>query len=190
MFEYVFVMFKTFSFHVHVSLLHGLWYYLYLYHLVHLTLQYTGHYISCIHLLHLTLLFHVHVPMIHEYAIPLDTVISYICIPSTQILCTQLFYVLKTLHSFTCLYALIVSVFLLYGSLFLLHGYSRISVTGINMTLLLLDMSVVDIRCVKLSVMRILATRTTSRIPHLLFVTSIIPHLLFLISRYLISWYQ
>jgi len=65
----------------------------------------------------------------------LDTVISYICTIATWILCTQLYHVYTPLlHGFTGIHALIVSVFLLHGSLFilyelLLHGYSCIPVT-------------------------------------------------------------
>ena len=72
-------------------------------------------------LLYWTLLFHNHVSLIHGYAIPLDTVISYICITATRILCTQLFHILITLlHKFTCIPPFIVSVFLLQGLLFML----------------------------------------------------------------------
>jgi len=123
---------RTLSFHVHLSLLHRY--------------CYTGRYFSC----SCTIDTRIHYST--------DTVISFICIIATQILCTQLFHVLVTLlRRFTCIYALIISVFLLYGSLFLLYGYSYISVTwlfpitNIDMLLLLLDISVVDMRYVKLS---------------------------------------
>ena len=92
------------------------------------------------------------------YAIPLNTVISYICITTTRILCTQLFHVLITvLQKFTCINAMIISVLLFHGSLFMLHGYSCIlvtwlfSVADIDMILLLLDLSVVDMQCVELN---------------------------------------
>jgi len=81
----------------------------------------------------MTLLFHV--LLIHGYATPLEIVISYSRIIAMWILCTQLFHVLiSLLHRFTGIHALVVSVFLLHGSLFilhelLLHGYSCIPVT-------------------------------------------------------------
>ena len=83
----------------------------------------------------MTLLFFVHVPLIHGYTISQDTVISYICIIATWMLCTQLYHVhTSLLHRFTDIHVLIVSVFLFHGSLFilhglLLHGYYYISVT-------------------------------------------------------------
>ena len=76
------------------------------------------------------------------------------------ILCTQLYHVhTSLLYRFTCIHVLIVSIFLLHGSLFLLrclllHGYSCIPVTwltNIDMIFLLLDMWAVDMRCVELS---------------------------------------
>jgi len=101
-------------------------YFMYLYHLVHRTLQYTGHCILCIHLLHLTLLFHVFVSPLHGCSITLNTNISYTYITITWML---LAYVLiSLLHRFVYIHALIKSVFLLYKSLFLLHGYSYIPV--------------------------------------------------------------
>ena len=83
----------------------------------------------------MTLLFFVHVPLMHGYIISQDTVISYICIIATWMLCTQLYHVhTSLLHRFTDIQALIVFVFLLHRSLFmsnglLLHEYSCILVT-------------------------------------------------------------
>jgi len=66
-------------------------------------------------MLHWTLLFHVHVSLRHEHAITLDIV--------TRLLCTQLFHVLiSLLHRCTCIHTLIVFIFLLHGSLLMLHG--------------------------------------------------------------------
>ena len=74
-------------------------------------------------LLHWILLLHAHILPIHGYTISLDTVISYICIIATWILCTQLYHVhTSLLHRFTSIHALIISAFLLHGSLFILHG--------------------------------------------------------------------
>jgi len=81
----------------------------------------------------MTLLFHV--LLIHRCATPLETIVSYSRITATWILCTQLFHIfISLLHRFTGIHALIVSVFLLHGSLFILHellldGYSHIPVT-------------------------------------------------------------
>jgi len=78
----------------------------------------------------MTLLFHIYVPQIHVYTIPLGTVIIYIGITTTRIPCTQLFhFLIILLHRFTCIHTLIISVFLLHGSVFLLHEYSYIRVT-------------------------------------------------------------
>ena len=116
---------------------------------------------------HTGLSFHV---LISPYTdiITLDTIISCSCITDTRahyyigyccmvILYTVISCSYNTSHRFTCMHALIVSVFLLHGSLLLLHVYSCISitwlfpVTDIDVILLLLDMSVVDVWCVELS---------------------------------------
>ena len=82
-------------------------------------LQYTGYSISCRFLLHWTLLFHVLVSPLHGCYITPDTVISYTCIIVTWIL---LFYGhISRFHKFTCIHSLIVPVFMLLESLFILH---------------------------------------------------------------------
>jgi len=86
-------------------------------------------------MLHIKLLFLIHVSLIYGYTILLDTVISYIYIIATWILCIQLYHVhTSLLHRFTGIQALIVFVFLLHRSLFMSHGlllheYSCILVT-------------------------------------------------------------
>ena len=86
-------------------------------------------------LLHMTLLFLIYVLLIYGYTISLNTIISYICIIATWILCIQLYHAhTLLLHRFTGIHAIIVSAFLLHESLFILHGlflywYSYILVT-------------------------------------------------------------
>jgi len=102
----------------------------------------------------------------------------------------QLLHVLTPLlYRLTDLHALIIYVFLLHRSWFilLLHGYFCISVTwlfpviDIDIPVIpLLDMWIVDIWYVELSATWIKATGATSRIPHLPF----------LVSRYLVLCYQ
>ena len=144
-----------------------------------------------------TLLLHVHKPLIRY-----DT--GY----RTWMLRTQLLHVLiPLLYSLTGLHALIVYVFLLYGSWFilLLHEYSCspviLNIVHVTCTIVtwvvrpvfllhdyfpywlifsLLDMWAFDMRCVELSAMWIQAIGVTSRIPHLLFP----------VFRYLILCYQ
>jgi len=103
-----------------------------LYNLVHRTLQYTEHCISYIHLLHLTLLFHMLVSLLHGCSITPNTVISYSCITIAWILLVYI--LISLLCRFTGIHALIVLVFVLPESLFLLHDlllneYSCIPVT-------------------------------------------------------------
>jgi len=109
----------------------------------------------------------------HGHTIPLDTIISYICITATQILSTQLFYILMTLlHRFTCIYALIVSVFLL-------HGYSCMPVTWL---FFITDIDMIECWYAMWG--------TKCHVNLSLGVTFRISYLLFSVSRYLISWYQ
>ena len=83
--------------------------------------------------LHMTLLFYV--LLIHGYATPLEIVISRDVSSLHEYSVHSYFHVLAPLlHRFTDIHALIVSVFMLQGSLFilhelLLHGYSCIPVT-------------------------------------------------------------
>jgi len=130
---------------MYLSLLHG--HFSSLDIVFHVYTYYTWHVISCARITvmwmhyYMTLLFHVNVLLIHGYTISLDIMISYICIIATWILYThiscytQLYHVLtQLLHGSTGIHVLIVSVFLLHGSLFilhelLLHEYSCIPVT-------------------------------------------------------------
>ena len=84
-----------------------------------------------------------------------------------------------THHCYTCMYF---SIFLSYGSPFILHVYSVFLLHDYFSLLIfpLLDTWVIDMWCVKLSATWIQATGTTSRIPHLLFP----------VSRYLVICYQ
>jgi len=91
------------------------------------------------------------------------------------------------LHRFTGIHALIVSVFLLYGSLYILHELLLMDIPVFPLhdcfplrilIFSLLDMGAVDMRCVELGAMWVHAMGATSRIPRLLF---------FLVSRYLVS---
>ena len=87
------------------------------------------------------------------------------------------------LRRFTCIHAWIMHVFLLHGLLFMLHGYSCIlitwlyPITDINVIFLLLDMHVVDMRCVELSV--------TWKLPR---GSPLEFHISF--SRYYVQWYK
>jgi len=85
------------------------------------------------------------------------------------------------LHRFPGKHALIVSIFLLHGSLYILHDLLLMDILVFPLhdyfPLLiwifpLLDMWAVDTRCVELSVMWIQATGATSRILHLLLLVS------------------
>ena len=75
----------------------------------------------------MTLLLHVHKSLMHKYTITLDII--------TWILCAQLLHIFTPLlYRLTGIHTLIVFVFLLHGSLFILHellldGYSHIPVT-------------------------------------------------------------
>ena len=116
--------------------------------LAHWTLSFLYIYRCYTNTVTLALLFHVHIPLIHGYTILLDTIISYICIAATRILCTQLFYVLLTLlHRFTCIYVLIIYVFLLHESLFLLYGYSCILITWLYSVKYVYDIPVTGHEC-------------------------------------------
>ena len=92
----------------------------------------------------------------------------------------------NTVTRFTCIHTLIVSVFLLHGSLFLLHDYIMYSC---YMTIFCYwnryDTLVIEHECCWYAMCGNkccveLSHGTTSRIPHLLFPA----------SRYLVSWYQ
>ena len=95
-------------------------YYIGHYHFMYIYHRYT-------YIVTLDTIIHTHVPLIHGYTIPLDTFILYICITATRILCTH-HILIALLHKFTCIHALIVSIFLLHGSPFLLHEYFCIPV--------------------------------------------------------------
>ena len=93
------------------------------------------------------------------------------------------------LHRFTGIHALIVSIFLLHGSLYILHDLLLMDIPVfplhdyfplLILIFSLLDMSVVDMWCVELSATWIQATGATSRISHLLFP----------VYRYLVLCYQ
>ena len=118
----------------------------------------------------MTLLFHIHVQLIHGNA--------------TLVLVSLLYrystlYYMYLSHGFTCVHALIVSVFLLQWIavlvtwILLYSCYMTISCNP-DMVLLLQYMWAVDIWCVKLSAKWIKATWATSRIPHLPFLFPVI----------------
>ena len=102
----------------------------------------------------MTLLFHIHEPLIRRYTITLDIV--------TRILCTLLFHVLTSpLHIFTGIHAInyfCIPVAWIHCSYYMDYCYMNIPVFLLHdcfplliLILMLLDMSVVDMRCVKLS---------------------------------------
>ena len=130
-----------------------------------------------------------HIPLIHRYTISLDTVISYICNIITWIFRTQLYHVRTSLlYVFTGIVHLLflyschvdrLSYYMdycyIYITLFPLHDCFPLLILIFS----LLDMWVVDMECVKLSVMWVQAMGVTSRISHFLFS----------VSRYLVSCY-
>jgi len=98
----------------------------------------------------MTLLLYIHEPLIHCFAIILDT--------ATWILCAQLLHVFTPLlYRLTGLHAFIVYLFLLHGTWFMLflRGYSCIPVTRLysstDIDFSLLDTLAVDMPCVELS---------------------------------------
>ena len=58
---------------------------------------------------------------LHKYSITPNTIISYTCIIITWILLVDV--LISLLHGFTCIHALIVLVFMLPESLFMLHNF-------------------------------------------------------------------
>jgi len=127
-------------------------------------------------IIHVPQYFLIHVPRIYRYTNSLDTVISYIGIIVTWMLDTQLYHVhISLLHIFTGIHALIVSIFLSYGSPYILHVLLLHVSSCIPVTWLfpVIDIDILIIRYMSCW-----------------YAMCRIPHLLYIVSRYLVSWYQ
>ena len=122
-----------------------------------------------------TNMLHGYMDMIHEYTnIHWYTCIDYLCIFLLQVYSCQ---------PITCLFPIPLLIFSLhdcFSLLILIYITGHECISLLILIFSLLEMSVVDTRCVELSVTWISATGATSRIPHLLYI----------VSRYRVSWYQ
>jgi len=161
-------------FHVHVSLLHRYW------DSWHYYCMFVNHWYTETLLRWMPLhgySVHSYFMFLHHYYIDTPVVMHW----SSMYSC----YMDHGLHycSWIFLYSLYIEHYLCTMNYCYMRNPSCILVTWLFPVLILifslLDMSVVDTQCVKLSATWISATGATSRIPHLLYI----------VSRYLVSWY-